>query len=178
MLKKLFLLTGLASPALALAQVNGLYGGECVSLDGLSAVKDVYFTPDSFEMVQTVFTDAGCQNPAYDFSVSGTYSFDPNTSAIDFHFEAMRMTAIDDRVATTFAEEHLCGLEDWRAHAALDVSGRDCAGQTIPQHNSVAYDILALSGEGIRFGKLEPEHDGSTPGKRTRTWDTAFYSAK
>ncbi len=178
MLKRLFLALVLFASASAQASITGLYGGECMPLGGLSAVKDILFEKDRFEMVQTVFADGNCQVPAYDFSIVGRYEHDEARYEMNMVFDKLRMTVLDSEIAAAFSREALCGIKDWRDHEALDVAGHDCGGHIIPKQDSVAYDIVALTGDVLRFGKPDAEHDGSSPSKRPRSWDTTLFQAK
>ena len=169
------LLFSSASPALAL---SGLYGTACLPVEELSARKDFVFSPESFEMVQTVFGDNSCTTPAYDFSFTGHYTYDPSAQTIDFIFETSLLTALDARIAEAFSQAVLCGIDDWQAARTEDVTGKNCGGQPIPGRDIRIFDKLNVADEGIYFGLTTNELNGTSPELRPFDWDVMLYEAK
>jgi hypothetical protein len=178
MLARLLVLLSVSSAGSAHASVAGLFGGECLPVGGLSGIKDVLFEKDRFEMVQTIYADSECQVPAYDFSIKGTFRYEESLYAIDLVFDKIQMTVLDESVAEAFARESICGHSSWQAQEAMNVAGLDCGGQLIPRQGSIAHDIVAVTGDSLRFGKPEPDHDGTSPSRRPRVWDTTVFQAK
>lgn len=168
----------LASPSRA--AVQGLYGTECLGMKGLSATKDMLFdAPKShLETVQTVYADANCDTPAYDFSFSGPYGFDPATGFFDYTFEAIQLRVLDERIAQAFREIRLCGIDDWSVDLAHDVSGLDCAGTLMPAPGLKLFDILEEGPEGVQIGLATDGEDGLSSVNRPTEYDSHVYRAR
>ncbi len=182
LLKKisLFCLLLLCPTQLATAAIQGLYGTDCMEVAGMSAVNDLYFDQGEFEMVQTVFRDSNCEEPAYDLSLKGSYTL-PSTGevgAMDFTFKSARLSPLAEDLAAFFQEQKLCGRSDWRAQESLDVAGLVCGEQKIPANSSKAFDRVEETLEGLRLGLPDVSFDGSSPERRPQTSAPILYKAR
>lgn len=162
----------------AQAAILGLYGSECLQVEGLSAYKDMAFDGETLKQVQTVFGDTECHNPAYDFVLEGPYSLDETLGFIDYSFTSIRLKPLSEGVAENFNHYALCGITDWAIDESEDVAGLDCGGQIIPQLNTSVYDRIHDNQVGIRMGHASDELNGSTPNHRPAELDHVVYHAK
>jgi hypothetical protein len=178
LLSRLCVVAALLLSSPAWAKIEGLYGSDCLQVDGLSAVKDFLFENSRFEMVQTVFGDTACDGAVYDFSFSGPYVFDQVSSGLDLTFSNVRLTALDSRIVHAFNAVALCGITDWELEIPVEVSGLACGGQTIPGRDSRIYDIIREVEGGVQMGLPEDLRNGSSPGKRPEAFDDLIYKAK
>lgn len=168
-------LSALPAPR-AEAAIDGLYGSDCLSLDGLSALTDLYFDEGSFELVQTVFRDDHCEEAAYDLSLRGRYSWqEASKEQIDFTFLSAHLTPLDQNAAKLFQLQALCGMRSWKAQTPLEVSGQRCGEQKIPAAGSQVFDRILIGFDGLQLGLADPEFNGSSPDRRPRSWAPIIY---
>jgi hypothetical protein len=160
------------------AAIQGLYGSDCLHVEGLSAYKDMAFDGDRLKQVQTVFGDDQCLTPAYDFVFEGPYRLDETLGFIDYSFTTIRLTPLSAGVAENFNQYELCGLRTWEAGKSQPVAGLNCGGQTIPNLNSSVYDRIRDNQVGIQMGRASSELNGTTPNDRPVELDDVIYHAK
>ncbi|HYX32805.1 MAG TPA: hypothetical protein VE954_06800 [Oligoflexus sp.] len=160
------------------AVIQGLYGSECLHVEGLSAYKDMAFDKDTLKQVQTVFGDNECSLPAYDFVFEGPYRIDEQLGYIDYSFDTIRLTPLSEGVAENFNQYGLCGITSWTAGKAEHVAGLNCGGQQIPNLNTFVYDRIVDNRNGIQMGRASEDLNGSTPNHRPDEVDDVIYHAK
>lgn len=160
------------------AAIQGLYGSDCLHVEGLSAYKDMAFDGDRLKQVQTVFGDSECLTPAYDFVFEGPYRLDETLGFIDYSFTTIRLTPLSVGIAENFNHYELCGISTWEAGKAQDVAGLDCGGQTIPSLNTAVYDRIRDNAVSIQMGRASNDQNGSTPNHRPMEVDAVIYHAK
>jgi hypothetical protein len=160
------------------AAIQGLYGSDCLHVEGLSAYKDMAFDYGTLKQVQTVFGDDECQTPAYDFMFEGPYSLDETLGFIDYSFTMIRLTPLNASVAENFNHYELCGIKSWEAGKGQDVAGLNCGGQTIPSLNTSVYDRIRDNKGDIQMGRASSDFNGSTPNHRPVEMDVVIYHAK
>ncbi|MBC7662061.1 MAG: hypothetical protein H7249_20390 [Chitinophagaceae bacterium] len=166
----------IASPLAA--EVRGLYGSECLPMDSLSETKDLLFKPETLEAVQTVYADLDCRIPAYDISYIGTYLVESGTQTLDYAYESIKLQVLDRRVAATFNQVMLCGLNTWAVGENREVAGHDCGGQLIPALGTMIFDKMKLTPKGIQLGQTSEFLDGLSPASRPIEFDPHVYSAR
>jgi hypothetical protein len=162
----------------AQAAIQGLYGSECLQVEGLSAYKDMAFDDETLKQVQTVFGDSECRAPAYDFVFEGPYSLDETLGFIDYSFTSIRLTPLSEVVAANFNAYELCGIHDWQVGKSEHVAGLNCGGQRIPNLDTVVYDRIKENEVGIQMGRASDHLNGSTPNHRPMELDAVIYHAK
>ncbi|WP_141734468.1 hypothetical protein [Oligoflexus tunisiensis] len=160
------------------AAIQGLYGSECLQVEGLSAYKDMAFDGDTLKQVQTVFGDSECLAPAYDFVFEGPYHLDETLGFIDYSFTTIRLTPLSEGVADNFNAYELCGIRNWQAGKPEDVAGLNCGGQRIPRLHTNVYDRIKDHDVGIQMGRASDHLNGSTPNHRPIEFDAVLYHAK
>jgi len=175
--------TLLAASPLA-ADIRGLYGSDCLAMEGLSAKKDFLFKDQSMETVQTVYADLECGVPVYDFSFLGDYIHDADRQTLDHSYSSITLRALDERVTAAFNEVSLCGISDWVLNEAREVAGLECGGQHIPQAGTKVYDIVREAKddksrfEGLQLGLSSEAEDGLSAETRPTQLDPIVYQAK
>jgi len=171
---KLLVAGALCVSAVGMADVQGLYQADCWSVeeDGLSVGRSINFEKETATQLQTIYGDLTCAAPAYTFTFQGPYAIEAG-GAIDFTSASIQLTAVDDRIAASFAAARLCGIADWETGVAQEVAGLDCGGTQIPAANSVTYDLVKEVEGGIVFGAATEDKDGSTLEKRPTEYDEA-----
>ncbi len=162
----------------AVAAVQGLYGSECLSVEGLSAYKDLAFDGENLKQVQTVFGDQLCQTPAYDFIFEGPYLIDETLGVLDYSFNSIKLQPLTSEVADNFNHYQLCGIDHWVVSRAENVAGLDCGGQVIPGLETSVYDRIKENKDDIQMGRATDELDGSSPEQRPTALDDVIYHAK
>jgi hypothetical protein len=174
--------SSLGFSSLAKAEVRGLYGSDCLSIDGLSAKKDLLFKDKTLETVQTVYSDDVCDSPAYDFSFVGSYALNPSVDAngLDYSYTSIKLRPIDARVAVAFNEIALCGFSDWTMDESKEVAGSNCGGQKIPTTGTTVFDIVQESADSayVQLGQSNEIYDGLSAGKRPIDLDSLIYHAR
>jgi hypothetical protein len=160
------------------AAIQGLYGSDCLHVEGLSAYKDMAFDGDSLKQVQTVFGDSECLTPAYDFVFEGPYRLDETLGFIDYSFTSIRLTPLSSAVAENFNYYELCGVQSWEAGKPQNVAGLNCGGQRIPSLHTSVYDRIRDNGLSIQMGRATSDLNGSTPNHRPVELDAVIYHAK
>jgi hypothetical protein len=160
------------------AAIQGLYGSDCLHVEGLSAYKDMAFDDGTLKQVQTVFGDDECLIPAYDFVFEGPYQLDETLGFIDYSFTTIRLTPLNAAVADNFNQYELCGISIWTSGKPQDVAGLNCGGQTIPSLHTSVYDRILDNNVSIQMGRASPESNGSTPNHRPVELDPVLYHAK
>lgn len=176
---KLLVASALCVSGAAMAGVQGLYQADCWSVqdEGLSVGRSINFEKETATQVQTIYGDLTCAQPAYSFTFEGPYTI-AQDGATDFTSSSIQLTALDARIAASFAAAQLCGIADWEAGVAKEVAGLDCGGTQIPAANSVTYDRVKEVEGGIVFGAVTEEKDGSTLEKRPTEYDeTTLFKA-
>ncbi len=171
---KLLVAGAVCLSGVAMAEVQGLYQADCWSVqeEGLSVGRTVNFEKETATQVQIIYGDLTCAQPAYSFSFQGPFSIDADGAA-DFTSASIQLTALDARIAASFAAAKLCGIASWEAGVAQEVAGLDCGGTQIPAANSVTYDRVKEVEGGIVFGAVTEDKDGSTLEKRPTEYDEA-----
>jgi hypothetical protein len=171
---KLLVVGALCVSGAAMAEVQGLYQADCWSVqeEGLSVGRSVNFEKETATQVQTIYGDLTCTQAAYSFTFLGPVAI-AEDGAVDFTSASIQLTAIDARIAASFAAAKLCGIADWEAGVAKEVAGLDCGGTQIPAANSVTYDRVKEVAGGIVFGAVTEDKDGSTLEKRPTEYDEA-----
>lgn len=162
----------------ARAEVQGLYGSECLRVVGLSAYKDMAFDGETLKQVQTVFSDHECEKAAYDFIFEGPYSIDEKLGFLDYSFAAIKLTPLTPRVAENFNHYALCGISDWQAGQPEDVAGLDCGGQLIPSLETSVFDRIQENKDNVQMGRASDEQNGAAPEQRPVVLDEVVYHAK
>lgn len=172
--------TSLGFATSAIAEVRGLYGSDCLSVEGLSAKKDLLFKDKTLETVQTVYADDVCESPAYDFSFTGSYALSEDAKGLDYTYSSIQLRPIDARVAIAFNEIALCGFSDWTMDEAKEVAGSDCGGQKIPATGTTVFDIVEESDDTafVQLGQTNESHDGLSPQTRPIDLDKLIYHAR
>lgn len=160
------------------AAIQGLYGSECLQVEGLSAYKDMAFDGETLKQVQTVFGDSECQIPAYDFVFEGPYAIDETLGFIDYSFHTIKLTPLSPSVADNFNLYKLCGISDWQVYEAAYVAGLNCGGQLIPELHTSVYDRIQDNKDSIQMGRASDILNGSTPNHRPDMLDDVIYHAK
>ncbi len=160
------------------AAIQGLYGSDCLHVEGLSAYKDMAFDGDTLKQVQTVFGDDECLTPAYDFVFEGPYRLDETLGFIDYSFTTIRLTPLSAGIAENFNLYELCGINTWKAGQGQNVAGLSCGGQTIPGLNTMVHDRLRDNSVSIQMGRASHDLNGSTPNHRPVELDDVIYHAK
>lgn len=176
---KLLVVGALCVSGAAMAEVQGLYQADCWSVqeEGLSVGRSVNFEKETATQVQTIYGDLTCAQAAYSFTFQGPVAI-AEDGAVDFTSASIQLTAIDARIAASFAAAKLCGIADWEAGVAKEVAGLDCGGTQIPAANSVTYDRVKEVAGGIVFGAVTEDKDGSTLEKRPTEYDeTTVFKA-
>lgn len=176
---KLLVAGAVCLSGVAMAEVQGLYQADCWSVqeEGLSVGRSVNFEKETATQVQTIYGDLTCAQPAYSFTFQGPYTIDADGAA-DFTSASIQLTALDARIAASFAAAKLCGFANWEAGVAQEVAGLDCGGTQIPAANSVTYDRVKEVAGGIVFGAVTEDKDGSTLEKRPTEYDeTTIFKA-
>jgi hypothetical protein len=162
----------------AKAAVQGLYGSDCLHVEGLSAYKDLAFDEETLKQVQTVFGDQDCQTPAYDFIFEGPYSLDEKTGFLDYSFVSIKLTPLNSQVAENFNQHVLCGFDSWTSGESQKVAGLDCGGQMIPELGIPVYDRIQENQGDIQMGRATDELNGSSMEQRPDLLDAVIYHAK
>jgi hypothetical protein len=169
---KLLVAGALGLSSMAMADIQGLYQADCWSIqeEGLSVGRSINFEKETATQVQTIYGDLTCAQPAYSFTFQGPYSIAADGAA-DFTSASIQLTALDERIAASFAAAGLCGISNWEAGVAQEVAGLDCGGTQIPAVNSVTYDRVKEVQGGLVFGAVTDEKDGTTLEKRPTDYD-------
>lgn len=180
---KLLMVVALGASSMASASIQGLYQADCLPIEdqGLSLVRSVSFDKvkdqDVASQAQIIYTDLTCEAAAYSFIFAGPYTIAADGAA-DFTSASIQLTALDARVAASFTQQKLCGIETWEVGKAQEVAGLDCGGSTIPAAGSITYDRVKEVETGIVFGAATDTNDGTSADKRPADYDeTTVFKA-
>ncbi len=162
------------------AEIRGLYGTNCLEGHGVSAIKDLLFREQTMETVQTIYSDAHCEVPAYDFSFSGPYDLDTLSRFLNYAYTSIKLGALSEETVAKFNQEALCGITDWQINQAREVSGLNCGGQIIPEKGTRAFDIIRerATDDSVQLGLIGETTDGLSPEKRPKEFEELSYYPK
>ncbi len=174
LLSKIFAVAALGVSGAAMASVQGLYKADCLAIEaeGLSIGRTANFEKETAVQDQIIYLDLACEAPGYSFTFVGPYALAEDGTA-NFTSATIQLTALDERVASSFTAQKLCGVEAWEAGKPQEVAGLDCGGTQIPEAGSVSYDRVKEVEGGIVFGAITDELDGTTAEKRPAEYDEA-----
>ncbi len=162
------------------AEIRGLYGTNCLEGHGVSAVKDILFREQAMETVHTIYSDAHCELPAYDFSFSGPYDLDTLSTFLNYAYTSIKLQALSEETVAKFNATSICGISDWQLNKPREVSGLDCNGQGIPVSGTRAFDIVRERAidDSIQLGLIRDDQDGLSPEERPQTFEDLIYYPK
>lgn len=169
-------------------ELAGTWTSACLKLDllGLSRSSETYkFSAlGDFDKTTTVFLDDGCQQPALDETVSGTAdslgadATVQDAKDINFTVTKATLTPRSDKAVQLLNDASYCGLTGWEKDKAVDVLGKDCAGEDW-QNGEVIYDVYKRDGDQLRFGASMIFFDKTDAGERpTKLEDERVFTRK
>ena len=168
---KAFLLATAATLSAPLAaEISGSYQSACIALEDASIIQEATYEEGAFNWTQKVFGDTECGTNIYNLSYSGAYEL-TGEQQIDYTFELVELIPTLEPVAQGWTTNKLCGLENWEAGSALDVTGLECGGQQMLDSGTAFFDLIKETETGIHFGLPSEELDGSTAEKRPTEFD-------
>lgn len=168
---------------LALSLLNGVWEQDC-----FLKTRRVETIIDRRAVLEEIFyADDECTQPLTAVWSEGRI-FLPEAAGevrpIDFVFESVRLAAHSPEAVDRFSSETLCGIVDWRAGDAREVTGLECDffsnGKPVraPSAGDVRYGIFRLNGDRVQFGLLTPRENGLTPERRPTELDARLYRRK
>ncbi len=152
------------------------YETECLQEEqGVSTVRSLDLGSEAFVLGQQLFLDATCASLAYRFDYSGTYTRDAEAETIDWLLAKVAITPANAMIAGAFNQNQLCGLSNWQANVAIDVTGLECQGNVLLEAPTYFYDRMRETEEGIKLGLPSDEADGSSPNARPVDFEDVVY---
>lgn len=163
--------------ALALA---GLFVQDCAS--GFRRSQD--FSPSQVIYSEENFFDSACEELSVSSRSYGSYSLGEKVGdarAIDFVFAKVTLEPSSAEVAAAYRGRALCGLTEWEQDKETEITGLRCDFLDngglfkVPSAGDIRYGIVKEEGDSLRFGRLSPEFDGSSPERRPLFLDSRPY---
>lgn len=132
-------------------------------------------------LFETFYLERGCEHPQTTWISQGEIAI-PGAHEIDFTFRKVHLILHTEETVRVFNERAICDLTDWKIDEAREITGRACkvfengSPLIVPAAGKKVYGIYTIDSDRLFFGRLTPERDGSTAGKRPEDWDPIFYS--
>lgn len=164
---------------LALA-IAGLFAQDCAN--GFRRSQD--FRGDQVTYSEENFFDSACEEPSVSSRSYGSYSLGGpvgDAREIDFVFAKVTLEPKSEAVASAYRARLLCGRSDWEEGRETEITGQACdflnnGGYfNIPAAGDIRYGIVKEEENSLRFGRLSPEFNGSSPERRPRFLDPVPY---
>lgn len=164
--------------ALALA---GFFVQECAN--GFRRSQD--FRGEQVVYTEENFFDGACGEPSVASRSYGSYSLGElvaDAREIDFVFEKVTLMPQSIAVAAAYRARALCGLSEWSENRETEITGLACdfldngSAFMVPAKGDARYGIVKVDEAGLRFGRLSPQFDGSSPERRPRSLDPRPYA--
>jgi hypothetical protein len=163
--------------------IAGLFTQDCAS--GFRRSQD--FRGDRVIYSEENFFDPACAEPSVASRSYGSYSLGgPAGEAreIDFVFERVTLEPKTEAVAASYRARALCGITGWEKDRETEITGLACdflgngGNFSVPAAGDIRYGIVREEERGLRFGRLSPEFNGSSPERRPRFLDPVPYLRK
>ena len=133
-----------------------------------------------FDRETQVFSAAGCASgdQALSMKVSGTYDIvgDANIAGeaaknINFTVNTASLTPTSQHAVDLLNAASYCGVTAWQTGTAVDIAGKDCAGESLKQ-GAVVFDVYEQAGNDvIYFGNAPMWFDRTSSGDRPTALD-------
>ncbi|MGE0616801.1 MAG: hypothetical protein AB7P04_14310 [Bacteriovoracia bacterium] len=155
--------------------VMGTWEGKCHDSDllDLSMQEFLMFEGADTQLVQRFYSEDDCREPAVIVRYKGSFvvredvAETPGGKQVDFEYNTVTVTALNEAGRKTLDNTDFCGHEEWMVNTEVDLtvnSTRDlCLLYDTPH---AKYDIFLVNGDELKMGLKEGERDKSTPGLR------------
>ena len=100
----------------------------------------------------------------------------PPLRSANFVYKTITATVLDKDLAEIFVFANFCGVSDWIADTATDISGQSCNGRQLAEVQTTVYDIAEISGNTVAFGKRTAALPGTSESLRPDTTLSVIYT--
>jgi hypothetical protein len=130
------------------------------------------------------FFDSACEEASVVTRSYGAYVLGAEIGSgreIDFTFAKVMLVPKNEEVAEAYRARRLCGRADWVAGEETEITGLRCdflgngAAFPVPALGDRRYGLVKTQREALWFGRLSPERDGMSPGRRPLILDPLPY---
>jgi hypothetical protein len=159
----------------ATPELTGAWKGDCLSMgQGQSFRLAFDIDAEDWALDYVVFGDAACGGEFLTVRIEGPYKITGPSASVSGAFEARfgfatkTITPASAAAAGFLGSEAACGGGAWAAGSATDVFASGCPGLgQYPQAQCEAdYDLVALSGDELRFGARPADNNMCAEGRR------------
>lgn len=152
--------------------LDGKWQTNCYVESSQHLMDTIVIKGGAMSMVMQGFND-GCATPSMAVQVDSTYQIGAGSTHalgaddIDITASKIILTYYNPSVIGQLKQVKFCGISDWEAGVAQDITGKTCGTTTLPKTGDRSYDIVELFDEKtLMTGNTTKEFDGSTPQKR------------
>lgn len=127
---------------------------------------------NKIEYSVAVFGNSDCSNQYVDVSITGTLDIGPVSQSIANARDTQAivskalLTPKSGFVAMMLNSKNMCGMKNWKANVAQDVSGKECEGKQMPKIGDSSYDLISRESNKLFRGEKTEENNGTSPEKR------------
>lgn len=146
------------------SELDGSWLGPCEAVTQGYARGNFTFTGNKFQLEVLHYPTAKCEGANIRIENNGTYS--SAAPSIDYIAGASFMTPLNAGTAITMNLLGLCGIRNWKANQAQEISGKVCDGKQVPNFNDPRYGIYSREDDTLYLGKETEEENGLTPETR------------
>lgn len=169
-------LWNLFSLSLALAAIpDGIYRQDC---------RGNYLREEAIRGREAIFSETNFWRPGCDGASLLSRSYGElaygEAPLLDFIFQRVTLTPLDEATAEQMRALGTCGRHDWRESEEAEVTGASCRFSAkveirVPAVGERRYGIYHQQNGDLFFGRLEPRFDGKSPERRPLFLDSLPY---
>ncbi len=161
---------GIVDDIVIVKPLRGKWDGPCLA----SKLNPTMFEQTTMDFIyaktyvreRRVFVDEKCQTALGIETEIGNYEIGgpidqqhPDLYTISSTIQRLSLKPTSELGVANFNSAKLCGLDDWRLSATRIVTGVNCLGYTVSQHD-VRHDLISIRNGGLYFGKRGPDANG------------------
>ena len=133
------------------------YARESFEVSGTDIISQSTYYSDSDSSCSSALFKMDTNNSGASVGERVVFADSTEGYKISYRVQKLTYTPVSSEYASLINDVSLCGSNNWEVNTTTDVLGMNCSGTTMPQKNTIFYNVYNLIGTSLYLGDAKTD---------------------